>query len=42
MRIGIVITARDLDIWLEIVEIRESNKEEDWNMEKVRIINRIV
>ena len=42
MRIGIVITARDLDIWLEIVEIRESNKEEGWNMEKVRIINRIV
>jgi len=42
MRIGIVITARDLDIWLEIVEIRESNKEGDWNMEKVRIINRIV
>ena len=29
MRTGIVITARDLDIWLEIVEIRESNKEED-------------
>jgi len=42
MRTVIVITARDLDIWLEIVEIRESNKEEDWNMEKVRIINRIV
>ena len=42
MRTEIVITARDLDIWLEIVEIGESNKEEDWNMEKVRIINRIV
>ena len=42
MRTGIVITARNLDIWLEIVEIRESNKKEDWNIEKVRIINRIV
>ena len=29
MRTGIVTTARDLDIWLGIVEIRESNKKED-------------
>ena len=41
-RTGIVVTARDLDIWLGIVEIGESNKKGNWNMKKARIMDRIV